>query len=236
MNRSDFVTAVAAYLDGEQSNRWTPRLMLDIGGMVMTNEWSDLLNQNKAARWAMRSVITDAQGRVPFSALDKVAPPPPGTGTPPGDDTAEYFYRVIGGFTDGARVWAEVTADELPAPVLAGTVTPIAPCFVQTGDLFQLLPAIPGQLLSVAVSHTPPTIAQLASDLSTIQFPRGYEYILVWVTAATLLMKGGAESQAAADLFSLADGARKNMLGDIARRTTQPTFAAFSDAAGDWAG
>ena len=230
MNRSEFVTAVAAYLDGEGSNRWTPRLVLDIGGMVMTNEWSDILNQNKAARWAMRQVVTDAQGRVPFSALDMIPPPgPPGVPDLSGD-AAEYFYRVIGGFTDGARVWVEVDANELPVPFLSGAVAPIAPCFVQIGDAFQLLPATPGASLSAAVSHTPPTVAQLASDLSVLQFPRGYEYIPVWVTAATLLMKGAAESQAAADLFSLADGARKNMLGDTARRTTSPTFASQSRA------
>jgi len=151
-------------------------------------------------------------------------------------DTAEYFYRVIGGFTDGSQLWTEVDAAELPVPYLSGAVAPIAPCFVQTGDAFQLLPVAQGTVLSVAVSHTPPTIVQLSGDLAQIQFPRGYEYILVWVTAATLLMKGGAESQAAADLMSLADGARKNMLGDIARRTTLPTFARFSDAAGAWAG
>lgn len=225
MNVGEFTTAVAAYLDGEGSNRWTPRLVLDMGGMVMTNEWSDLLNQNKALRYAMRTVITDAEGRVPFSALDA------GTG-----DDAEYFYRVIGGFTDGGRVWVETTLDGVPLPVLAGATQPIAPCFVETGDAFQLYPAVPGTLVSVAVSHTPATIAQLAGELSTIRFPRGYEYILVWVSAATLLLKGGAESQAAADLMSLADGARKNMLGDYARRTTAPTFAAFSDAAANWAG
>lgn len=237
MNVGEFNIAVAAYLDGEGSSRWTPTLIRDTGGMVMTNEWSDLLNQNRALRYAARTVTTDATGCVPLSALDRIPPPliPPVSPDTQGD-SAEYFYRVIGGFTDGSRVWVERDAGELPVPLLTGAVAPIAPCFVLTGDRFQLLPAIPGTVLSAAVSHTPPTIAQLATDLSQIQFPRGYEYILVWVTAGTLLLKGAAESQAASDLFALADGARKNMLGDVARRTTRPTFASFSDTAQDWAG
>lgn len=226
MNRSEFVAAVAAYLDGEGSNRWTPRLILDAGGMVMTNEWSDLLNANKAMRYGLRVVTPDAFGRVAFSALDAGA-----------GDTAENFYRVLGGFTDGARVWTETDVSALPVlSFLSGAPPPQSPCFVQTGEQFQLLPAVVGTPLTVAVSHTPASIALLSGDLSTIVFPRGYEYILVWVTAGTLLLKGGAESQAGADLMSLADGARKNMLGDMARRTTGPTYAAFDDAAASWAG
>lgn len=222
---SDFITAVQAYMDAENSLRWTPALITQIGGIVSQNEWSDIVNQNPYYRFGVRSVTTDSSGRVPISQLNN------GSG-----DTTEYFYRLLAGFTDGNTQWTETDFRSVPLGTQANVSTPYERVFYLAGDYFQLLPVAAGTALTVAVNHTPPNIAQLAGVASSIPFPTGSEYILVWVTAATLLLKGASESQAASDLFSLADSARKNMLGDIARRTTRPTFAIFTDSAADWGG
>ncbi len=225
MIRSEFVTAVKSYMDAEGSNRWSPELIIQIGGITSQNEWSDIINQNRFYRFATRSVTTDSDGRVAIADLTT------GSG-----DATEYFYRVQLGFTDGNILWQETDYNYVPMATQTGWQAPSRYLYYLAGDYFQLLPVASGTALTVPVNHTPPTIAQLAGDDSVIRFVSGYEYILVWVTAATLLMKGAAESQAASDLLQLADGARKNMLGDIARRTTRPTYAVFQDSAAEWGG
>lgn len=222
---SEFKTAVLSYMDADGSTRWTPAEIVAVGGIVCQNEWSDIVNQNRFYRFATRSVTTDSSGRVVISDLNS------GSG-----DNAQYFYRVLAGFTDGNSLWRETDFSSVPMATLQNSQSPSDYLFYLAGDYFQLLPVQAGNVLTVAVNHTPPTIAQLAGDSSTIPFPSGYEYILVWVTAGTLLMKGAAESQAASDLMVLADGARKNMLGDIARRTTRPTSALFQDSPSAWGG
>ncbi len=225
MTRLEFQNNVLSFMDAESSARWTPELILSVAGIVSQNEWSDIVNQNQYYRFAQRSVTTDSQGRVAIADLNS------GSG-----DSAEYFYRVLIGFTDGNTLWTETDFRYIPLATQTNYQNPYVYSFYLAGDYFQIIPVAVGTALTVAVNHTPPTIAQLAGDTSVVPFPNGYEWILVWVTAATLLLKGAAESQAASDLFALADSARKNMLGDIARRTTRPTLALYQDSPSAWAG
>ncbi len=225
MTRLDFQNNVLSFMDAESSNRWTSAIIQSVGGIVSQNEWSDIVNQNQYYRFGTRSVTTDSQGRVAIADLNSGS-----------DDTTEYFYRVLIGFTDGNTLWTETDFRYVPLATQTNYQNPYAYSYYLAGDYFQILPVAVGTTLTVAVNHTPPTIAQLAGDTSIVPFPSGYEWILVWVTAATLLMKGAAESQAASDLFSLAADARTNMLGDIARRTTRPTLALYQDSARSWGG
>lgn len=225
MTRLEFQNNVLSFMDAESSNRWSPAIIQSVGGIASQNEWSDIVNQNQYYRFGTRSVTTDSQGRVPISQLSS------GSG-----DTAEYFYRLLSGFTDGNTLWTETDYRYVPLATQTNYQNPYQYSYYLAGDYFQLLPVAVGTTLTAAVNHTPPTIAQLAGDDSVVPFPSGYEWILVWVTAATLLMKGAAESQAASDLFSLAADARRNMLGDIARRTTRPTIALYQDSPSAWAG
>lgn len=225
MTRDEFVENVRSFMDAENSARWSDALILSVAGIVSQNEWSDILNQNQYYRFGTRSVTTDASGRVAISDLNS------GSG-----DSAEIFYRILVGFTDGNILWAETDFRNVPLATQTNYMNPYQYLYYLAGDYFQILPVQSGLSLTVAVNHTPPTISDLADGDSTIPFPSGYEWIPVWVTAATLLMKGAAESQGASDLFALADSARKNMLGDIARRTTRPTTALYSDSPAAWRG
>lgn len=225
MTREEFVAAVRQFLDAESSSRWSDSLIIAVGGTVSQTEWSAILNQNRYYRFANRSVTTDASGRIAIADLSS------GSG-----DAREYFYRVLAGPTDGNILWRETEFQYVPLGTQLNYQNPYEYLYYLAGDYFQLLPVQSGLSLTVAVNHTPPSIAQLAADDSTIIYPTGYEYIPVWVTAATLLLKGGAESQAASDLLTLADSVRKDMLGDIARRTTRPTSAIFLDSPAAWGG
>lgn len=222
---SEFITAVLGYMDAEGSTRWSPDLITQIGGMISNNEWSGIINQNRFYRFNQLSVTTDANGAIPISSLTT------GSG-----DTTRYFYRMLTGPTDGNILWTETDFSIVPLATLAGNQSPNQYQYYLAGDVFQLLPVQVGQVMTCFVNWVPPSISQLASPASTIDFVTNYEYLLVWMTAATLLMKGGAESQAASDLMTMSVGARENMLGDIGRRTTRPTFALFPDSSAAWGG
>lgn len=225
MTVTQFIDNTRSFMDATSSARWPDAFITSVGGIIHANEWSDILNQNAYYRYADRSVTTDSSGRIAISGLDSGSA-----------DTAQYFYRVLVGPTDGNILWKETDFSSVPLGTQTNYQNPYEYLFYLAGDYFQLLPVASGTVLTVAVNHTPPTISQLAGGSSVIAFPAGQEFILCWMTAGTLLLKGGAESQAASDLFALADEARKNMLGDIARRTTRPTFAKFGDSAASWAG
>lgn len=221
---SEFITAVQGYMDAEDSNRWPDALIKQVGGMVMATEWSTILDQNRFYRMQPAvAVTTDSDGRIAVNALT--------TGSA---DSTKNFYRVLTGFTDGNVLWTETDLNYVPLATQINYTSPYEYRFYLAGDYFQLLPVQNGLQLTVPVSWTPPTIAELAGDTSAIDFPTSFEWILVFVTAGTLLMKGGAESQAASDLFTLADSARKNMLGSIGRRTVRPTYALFPDSSSNW--
>lgn len=222
---SEFITNVQSYMDAEGSNRWSPALIQQVGGMISNNEWSDIINQNQYYRFAQVPVTCDSEGRIAIADLTT------GSG-----DTTQYFYRVLSGPTDGNFIWQETDFAAVPLGTQQGAQFPNQYQYYLAGDYFQLLPPQAGLQLTVPVNHVPPTIAQLAGPTSVIPFVPNYEFLLVWMTAATLLMKGGSESQAASDLMTLSDGARKNMLGDVGRRTTRPTFAIYTDPASAWNG
>lgn len=209
-------------MDAEGSTRWSPAQIIQAGGIVCQSEWSDLLNQNRFYKFGQRTVTTDSNGLVSLASLNS------GSG-----DSAQYFYRLLS-LSDANYLYRETDFNYVPMATVVGFQSPFEYLYYYAGDNFQVLPVQSNVTMTAFVNWTPPTIAQLAGDDSVITFPSGYELVLVWVTAATLLMKGAAESQAASDLLSLASDARRNMQGDIARRTTRPTFAVFQDSAASW--
>lgn len=229
MTVGQFIGNVRQFMDAENSSRWTDPFIISVAGIVSNNEWSDILNQNQYYRFGTRSVVTDSSGRIAIADLNSGSA-----------DSAEYFYRVLVGPTDGNILWRETDFRYVPLGTQSNYQNPYEHLYYLAGDYFQLLPVASGSALTVAVNHTPPRVDQLSDTSNTstvaVPFPSGYEMVLVWVTAATLLMKGAAESSAARDLFSLADDARRNMLGDIARRTTRPTYALFQDDPSAWGG
>jgi hypothetical protein len=103
------------------------------------------------------------------------------------------------------------------------------------GNQVQVLPAV-AETLTISVNYKPTALLDLSSDNATVEYPENSHFILVWLTAAQLLLKGGAESGSAAQLRALAESERVGMLNDIRRRTINPTRLAYSDSKYDWAG
>jgi len=86
------------------------------------------------------------------------------------------------------------------------------------------------------VNYKPTALLDLASDSSVVDYPDNCHLILVWSAAAQLLLKGGTEAAAAANLKALADDDRKTLLDDIRRYTINPTRMAYPDQKYDWSG
>lgn len=226
MTREAFISNVRSYMDAEGAPRWSNALITSVADIVLTNEWSDILNANRYYRFSLVSVTTDSDGRVPFADLS--------TGT--GDD-AQYFFRVLDeGFTDGNNIWTEVQFRDVPFATIINTQWNSSYAFYPAGEYFQMLPLMPSLALTAAVNYTPPVLSQLASDTSVVPYPDKYEWIPVWQTAATLLLKGGSQADSASLLAGLAKDARQNMLAHIARATTKPTSALYVDGPAEWNG
>ncbi len=230
VTQTQFLANVRSFMDAEQSTRWSDALILAVAGLVANDEWAHLLNANRFYNFATISVTTDSQGRIPLSQLST------GTG-----DTAQNFYRVLAGPTDGNILWRETDFDYVPLGAQTNYQNPYEYLYyIAGGDnttgFLQLLPVQAGLALTVGINWRPVTIDQLAGGGSNINFPAGYEWIPTWVTAATCLLKGGAEAGAAQVLYSLADDARKTMLGDLGRKTTRPTLARYQDSPAAWGG
>lgn len=224
ITRSDLIALSREYADAVNSSRWTDDLVLTVASAVCDNEWSNLLNAAPYYTFAQRSVVTDAQGRIPLASLDHGA-----------GDTAQYWYRILS-VTDSVLQYAQM--EYLDAPMLADDVTWSwdRPAFYIAGDYLHIVPRTPNLTLRVTVNYKPPRLKQLSNGLALVPFPAGNEMLLAYETAAQMLLKGGAESQAANVLRAQANDERRVLLDDIRRRTTQPTFMLYPDRRGDWGG
>ena len=206
------------------SPRWNHVTVNAVGGNVMAEEWSGILNQNPYFQFNQISTTTDANGCVAIANLTT------GSG-----DSKQNFYRVLNGFTDGTYLYKEVDFRNVPMATITNYQNPWDYLYYLAGANFQLLPVSSGIAITTFVNWTPPRVDQLSGDSVPLDFPDGSEMILVWQTAAKLLAgKGGAEAAGAQVLTALADDARKNLYGSVARLTTRPSFMLFQDTAMNW--
>lgn len=225
MTVQQFIDYTRSFMDATDSARWDDDEIVAAGGIVMDNEWGGILEANQYYRFNECSVTTDSSGRIAIADLT--------TGT--GDDI-KNFFRILTGPTDGNILWQQTDLRYVPLGTQTNYQNPYEYLFYLAGDFFQLLPVASGTALTVAVNWIPVSIADLAGVSSVIDFPAGNEFILPWTTAGTLLLKGGTEAGAATNLFSLANDARRSMLGTIARRTVRPTGPLFNDSPAAWGG
>lgn len=234
MTQAQFWAAVQNYLDSTgtdassaatiDSLRWDHTTISAVGDNVFGEEWSNILDTNQVYRFQnITNLTTDSNGQIALTSLTT------GSG-----DTAKNFYRVLSGFSDGTVLYRQTDYRNVPLGTVTNYQSPWDYLFYLAGQNFQFLPVASGTVLQTWVSWTPTTISALATSSSVIDFPS--PYVLVWQTAGKLLLKGGAQSGAAQTMFQLAEDARQNMLGSIARLTTRPDFLQFTDTAANWGG
>ena len=228
ITKAQLRTRVLKWADAESSGRWdvTPGGEVDLKiGSVHDREWKRILNVNRYVRFAQRTPTVDSQGRILMTDLTANS----------GTDSAERLYRIMALALDNAP-YQEVQFVQFPLAVTTNANN-WRRVYWREGDYLRVLPAMtysaPAQ---VWVNHLPQRHDLLTGEGSTVVFPDGYEEILALEGAALLLSKGGAETGAASELQSIAEGMREDMLADLSRTSTNPTVMTYTDFAQEWGG
>lgn len=209
--------------DARSSERWSDTDVNYALGLVHMREWKRLLNANPYLRFATRTVTQDTSGQIALSSLDG------GSG-----DALERAYRVLDVAQD-SRVYDEVSFRDVPTATTLTTAN-VLRSWYRIGNLLQCLPVESGASMTVWVNHTPTPIDRLSSDTVNAEFPRDYELLIAYETAAWLLVKAGSETDSAQALQQMAEQIRQDMLGDLARTGIQPLQMRYPDTRHQWAG
>lgn len=217
--RGTLLTLAEEMADAVDSPRWGTTLKRQLLGEVHWREWRDLLNVNQMLRFGSRTVTTDADGRFLKTALNS------GSG-----DSLETCYRILT-VNQGNLFYQPSSYREYP--ISPGNVS-LPQVWYELGTQIQLIPAASGNSVTVGVNHLPQRADLLVDDTSTVTFPDGYDLVLAYETAASMLMKGAAESDLAAELRQAAQALRERMQQDVARLAVRPLRLAAADDRFDW--
>ena len=220
-SRTTYRDQTRAQADARSSERWSDQDINYALGLVHMREWKRLLNAAPYFRFATRTVTQDASGQIATSALDG------GSG-----DTQERFYRVLD-VAQQERVYDEVSFRDVPTATTA-TTTNVLRAWYRIGSTIQCLPVESGASMTVWVNHTPTPMDRLSSDSAFAEFPRDYELLIAYETAAWLLVKAGSETDSADKLQQMAEQIRQDLLADVARGSTNPLQMRYPDRRQDW--
>lgn len=222
-SRTTYRDQARAQADARLADRWSDTDVNYALGLVHMREWKRLLNANPMLRFNTITIAQDASGQIATSALDA------GSG-----DALKRFYRVLD-LAQGAWVYDEVSFRDVPTATTQPAAN-ILRAWYRIGDVLQCLPNESGATMTVWVNHTPTPIDRLSGDSAFAEFPRDYELLIAYETAAWLLAKAGSESDAATDLQQRAEQIRQDMLSDLGRQSVTPMQMRYPDRRLDWAG
>lgn len=224
VNRAQLIEQTREYMDAVGSTRWTDSAITTVLAQVYDEEWSNILNAAPYYTFQQLSVTTDANGVVPFSALNTGA-----------NDNQKNFYRILS-VSDGNVLYDETSFQNVPLATTTNYLPTYPRLYYLAGTNVQILPVSSGVSLYIAVNYKPTALNDLSDSTVPIDFPANSEGIIVASAAAKLLLKGGAEVGAANNFRALANEERQDMLDDLRRRTINPTRMAYPDQKYDWAG
>lgn len=224
LTRTQLMDLTREYADAVGSDRWSDTTVRYALTRVHQREWGTILGACPSYRTATRSVTTDANGCVAIADLSTTG------------DTAELLNRVLYVSDGSDQLWQVADLMEIPLGATTSSWPSGLRRVYRSGSLLQLLPVEASAARVVVVNHVPQRVDQLTADSVNVEFPEGHELLLAWGAAALLLVKGGAESDAAMELRSLADQERQDLLADVARTFGQPTVLGGWDSVADYGG
>jgi hypothetical protein len=212
-------------MDATASSRWSDDTVALVLDSVWDDEWSNLLSVVPYYTFAKLDLTTDVDGRVDMDDLST------GAGA-----TSRYWFRLLS-VTSGDVMFRQTTYDAVPLVTTTGISVPynLSNLFYFIGQQVQIIPIAQGQAITFGYNYKPASPRDLSSGADTVQWP-GSPFTLAYHAGARLLLKGGAESNAAADLMRLAQLERDSFLDDVRRRTINPTVMQAPDSSRDWAG
>lgn len=226
MNRLTLRADVLESMDATGSGRWdtTPGGSVDRRiASVFDSLWKDILNANPYYAYGARTPVSDANGRYLLTDLNFSA-----------DDTLQRFYRILGVAIDGFIYDGPVQPTEWQGQTLLGSGVN-SRVWYQEGVALVALPIQAAKVPdAIWVNYIPQRPDQLQDDNSTVTFPDGYEEVLIGLSAARLLTKAGAETQAAMEIKAEVAPLYSKMLADVSRLSTKPLAIQYNDTASEW--
>ena len=224
VTRGQLVALTREYMDAVGSQRWSDETIKTVLNGVYDEEWSNILNAAPYYTFQQLSVTTDANGQIPFASLNT------GSG-----DAEKNFYRILS-VSDGNVLYDQTEFQYVPLATTTNYLPTYPRQYYYVGEIVQILPVGSGTDLYIAVNYKPPALADLSTDSVVVDFPSNSDTLLAVNAAYKLLLKGGAELQAAMTYKKLADEERQGLLDDLRRRTINPTRMAYPDQKYDWSG
>jgi len=206
------------------TDRWSDDFMKQVLNNTYDTEWSNILNAFPYYTFNQKSVTTDSNGQIAFTALDT------GSG-----DTQQHFYRVLS-VNDGSVIYTETRFQDVPLATTTNYLPTYPRLYYIVDSKLQLLPVDSGKSVYVAVNYKPTALLDLSSDNVVLTYPENNYIVIAAEAAAALLLKGGAEASAANNYKKMAAENREIMIDDLRRRSINPTRMAYPDLRYDWAG
>lgn len=191
-------------------------------GMVFDREWRRILNANQYFRIQKVTVSTDAStGRIALTSLNSGSA-----------DTLKRMYRILT-VVKGNIPYQQVEYKDMP---LAESLGAFPYSWYQEGTNIFPLPKELSASFDIMVNYIPQRPDKLSGEGITVDFPEEWEELIVFEAAAWLLVKGGNETKAAAELRAGAEDIRNDMLEDVSRLSTNPDRMRFADHPFTWGG
>ena len=206
-------------------------------GVVHMRLWKRVLNANpfiNVAAFALNNnpgaisstlfsgtVAADANGAIPISSLST------GVG-----DFQQNLYKILMVSFNNMPYQQQWTKDYLLSNLNGFTFQ----SWYQEGG-FIFIPDSPGQTATgIWVNWLPTAFDQLVVDSSTVSLPSAtFGDAFAHFGAAAILRKGGAETQAAAEIEAYGQQLLDEELQDLARVGSDPIFERYDDSPFDWA-
>ena len=229
MTQGQLLAATRDQMNATGSTQWSDATLLSWLGLASWREWANLLNANNVYYSQNITVTQDANGQFAISALTT------GSG-----DTQKNFYRILTiaqptGAAQPQLFYRGTSYREYPNPQ-PNQQTYLSGLYYRIGTQIQVMPVANGQQMAVQVNYRPPRVDQLSTSSINVDFPDGYEMLLVLDAGVMALQKGGSEAGAASVLKSTAEEIRNQMMMDLGRQDTHPIIAQSMDKPDDWAG
>lgn len=225
--RTQAVARIQDMMDARSSGRWSTTAgqtgeVQRALSVAVDREWRQILKSQPYYKMAERSVTSDATtGRYAISDLTS------GSG-----NSVQRLYRILSIVIDNIP-YDLTTQSEF---IMGEYLNLNSRVWWLEGDNIMTLPKQLSHAATVWVNYIPCRVDQLALDADAITFPDSYEDIPFLEAAASLLSKGGAETQAAAELREEAKDLRDEMQSDLSRVSIRPMFMRATDFAHEWGG
>ena len=214
MTKAAIIAAARERADAVRSGRWSDADLGVLLGALHWREWSHILSSNNVYKKRTVTVTPSATGVIAKSDLSSAT---------------QFFFRILSVY-GGDRFYAPIAYKDAPLPSTFNNFRGSA--WYEDGDGIQLVPASTSSV-DVTVNYRPKRASAL-DDGDTVDFPDGHEHVLIYGLAGEMLLKGGAETEAASDMFNFQRILREDMLSDIGRLSVKPRVVEAMDDPSDW--